>query len=139
MRSDISHLERFRHTKPDKPMATKEGDRFGVFYIENAGTAFIIIFDNGAPFDGDPGSGWEHASMRVKSPSGQERVPTWSEMCWLKGLFWEDEECVAQLHPPRSEYVNCHPNVLHLWREVGKDFPRPPSDLVGPKGVTLKR
>lgn len=127
MRSDISHLERFRHTKADKPMATKEGDPFGVFYIENAGTAFIIIFDNGSE------SGWEHASMRVKAPSGQERLANWSEMCWLKGLFWEDEECVAQIHPPKSEYINCHPYVLHLWKEVGKQFPRPPSLLVGPK------
>ena len=138
MKTDISHLEKFRHTRPDKPMATKEGDRFGVFYIQNAASAFIIIFDDGSDHEGEKGSGWEHLSARVKMHSG-ERVPTWSEMCWLKSLFWDDEECVAQLHPPKSEYVNCHPHVLHLWKQVGQDFPRPPSMLVGPKGVTLKQ
>jgi hypothetical protein len=53
-------------------------------------------------------------------------------MCFVKDLFWDDEECVMQLHPPKSDYVNCHPNCLHLWKPVGQDIPRPPSELVGP-------
>ncbi len=137
MKSDLSHLEKFRHTKPGTAMSSNEGDRYGVFYIPNARTQFIFIMDDGTDHgDGRP-TGWEHVSLRAKDYSG-ERVPTWSEMCWAKDLFWDDEECVAQLHPPKSEYVNCHPNVLHLWREVGAQFPRPPSLLVGPSTNNLK-
>jgi hypothetical protein len=133
MKTDISHLEKFRHTKAGTAMATKEGDRYGVFYIQNARTMFIMIFDDGHGMDGgEDGSGWEHLSLRAKDYSG-ERVPTWSEMCWAKDLFWDEEECAVQFHPPKSEYVNNHPFVLHLWRQVSREFPRPQSILVGIK------
>lgn len=55
--------------------------------------------------------GWEHVS--VSSSNG---IPTWGEMCKVRKLFWEDEELVIQFHPKKSEYVNLHPNCLHLWR-----------------------
>lgn len=71
---------------------------------------------------------WEHVSV-----SRQDRCPTWEEMCAIKSLFWIDpEDCVVQYHPPRSDYVNCHPFCLHLWRPVGITLPRPPSLMVGP-------
>lgn len=57
---------------------------------------------------------WEHVSV-----SAQYGVPTWAEMCWIKKQFWEPEDWVVQFHPAQSEYVNIHPNVLHLWRPVG--------------------
>ena len=38
-----------------------------------------------------------------------------------------------QFHPPRSEYVNNHPNCLHLWKPVGAEFSMPDSILVGIK------
>ena len=31
-------------------------------------------------------------------------------------LFFKDEECLMQLRPPKSEYVNVHDFVLHWWR-----------------------
>lgn len=70
--------------------------------------------------------GWEHVSV-----SRKDRVPTWDEMCQVKALFWGDEDCVVQFHPPKSEYVNNHPFCLHLWRPVGSEFPLPPSIMVG--------
>ena len=73
------------------------------------------------------GEGWEHVSV-----STSFRCPTWDEMCWIKGLFWDDEDCVVQFHPPRSEYVNAHPYCLHLWRPVGAQIATPPTHLVGP-------
>ena len=36
-----------------------------------------------------------------------------------KALFWDEDDCVIQYHPPRSEYVNNHQNCLHLWRPIG--------------------
>ena len=79
------------------------------------------------------GEGWEHVSV-----STQNRTPNWAEMCFIKSLFWGDEDTVIQFHPPRSEYVNMHPFCLHLWRpNAGQQIPLPPSILVGVKGVEL--
>jgi hypothetical protein len=74
------------------------------------------------------GGGWEHVSVSLV-----DRVPTWDEMCWVKSLFWDDEEAVMQLHPPKSDYVNHHPYCLHLWRPTTGKIPLPPSEMVGPK------
>lgn len=71
--------------------------------------------------------GWEHVSV-----SREDRVPTWAEMCEVKDLFFGPDEWVMQFHPAASEYVNFHPNCLHLWRPVGMNFPTPPAWMVGP-------
>jgi len=71
---------------------------------------------------------WEHVSVSLG-----HRVPNWTEMCFIKDLFWEDEECVVQYHPPKSQYVQNHPFVLHLWKHTNIPFPAPPSILVGIK------
>ncbi|HEX3577551.1 MAG TPA: hypothetical protein VHY33_03220, partial [Thermoanaerobaculia bacterium] len=65
--------------------------------------------------------------------SNQMRTPTWREMVSVKNECWDDEDVVMQLHPKKSEYVNCHPYVLHLWRPRHAVIPTPPSILVGPK------
>jgi hypothetical protein len=72
------------------------------------------------------GFGWEHVSS-----STIKRCPTWEEMCFIKDLFWDDEYCIIQYHPPKSEYINNHPYVLHLWRPINEEIPRPPKILVG--------
>lgn len=69
---------------------------------------------------------WEHVS--VSKHNGL--LPTWRQMCWIKSLFWEDEECVIQYHPPKSRYVNVHPGVLHMWRPVAETIPMPPIECV---------
>ncbi len=71
--------------------------------------------------------GWEHVSVSCK-----KRCPNWIEMCFIKDLFWGEEECVVKFHPPKSEYVNHHPFCLHLWKPPF-DIPTPPSEFVGPK------
>lgn len=125
MKSDWSHLEPFRKTAG--PMASPEGEHFGAFYLTHVRTAIIVIASDGS--DDVP---WEHVSARARDHKG-ERVPTWEEMYWLKSLFWDDEECVVQYHPPKSDYVNNHPHVLHLWKPIGIEMPRPPSIAVGLK------
>lgn len=72
------------------------------------------------------GGGWEHVSVSLS-----RRCPTWEEMCIIKDIFWDDEECVVQYHPPKSEYVNVHPYCLHLWKKVGVNFETPPKEFVG--------
>lgn len=71
---------------------------------------------------------WEHVSV-----STAVRCPTWAEMCYVKGIFWDAEDVVMQLHPRASEYVNCHPYCLHLWRPIGIEIPTPPFITVGPE------
>ena len=74
------------------------------------------------------GHPWEHVSVSLA-----ERCPTWDEMCAVKAIFWRDDEAVIQFHPPESEYVNCHPHCLHLWKPVGRTIPLPPPMAVGPQ------
>lgn len=80
--------------------------------------------------------GWEHVSVHAyrgtKGPSSKLRTPTWKEMAYIKRLCWDEEDVVVQFHPRKSEYVNVHPHVLHLWRSSTQLFPTPPPILVGP-------
>ena len=69
--------------------------------------------------------GWEHVSV-----STPKYIPTWLEMCFIKNLFWGDEDMVIQFHPPKSEYVNNCDTCLHLWRPIDKEIPRPKKELV---------
>lgn len=80
------------------------------------------------------GLGWEHVSITLRdNKKGKfvERTPTWQEMCYLKDMFWSDDETVVQYHPPKSDYVNNHPYCLHLWRPTDIELPRPHKSLVG--------
>lgn len=77
------------------------------------------------------GEGWRHVSVTVE---GESKPPSWSIMCKIKDLFWDNEDWVVQFHPAKSEYVNNHPGCLHLWQPTNADFPKPDSILVGIKG-----
>ncbi len=122
MKTDWQHLEAFRKT--DGHMASPEGARFGAFYFPIGTTQIIAIASDGS--DEVP---WEHVSLRARDHKG-ERTPSWSEMCKVKDLFWDDTECVVQYHPPKEDYVNHHKCVLHLWRPLHQEMPRPPKIAV---------
>jgi len=72
------------------------------------------------------GGGWEHVSVSLSV----KRTPDWEEMCMIKRMFWDPEDCVVQFHPPEADYVNIHPYVLHLWRKSGVNFETPPRIFV---------
>jgi len=64
------------------------------------------------------GIGFEHVSV-----SRPDVTPTWEEMCFIKDMFWEDEDLVVQYCVPKDKYVNNHKHCLHLWRKKGtNDF-----------------
>ena len=71
------------------------------------------------------GGGWEHVSVSLRN-----RCPTWDEMCLVKDIFWMDDECVVQFHPPKNEYINVHPYCLHLWKKIGEKADLPPKEFV---------
>jgi hypothetical protein len=104
--------------------ASRPGDLHGAFVIQGPRGAILRIISSGA----DTEYGWEHVSVSI-----DHRVPNWEEMCFVKDLFWGDEECVMQLHVPKSEHVNVHPNCLHLWKPTEGSILQPPSILVGTK------
>ncbi|RZG74996.1 hypothetical protein EXE10_20410 [Acinetobacter sp. WCHAc060033] len=92
----------------------------GAFWVKTKKHVFTVIAIDQM--------GWEHVSVSLPT-----RCPTWEEMCFIKSLFWSDDACVIQYHPAKSEYVNNHPNCLHLWRPVFDTMPVPPSQMVGVK------
>jgi hypothetical protein len=98
----------------------------GAFLITGPENVNLKIISCDARFP--ESEGWEHVSV-----STEDRCPTWKEMCFVKDLFWDSHECVIQFHPPLKEYVNYHPNCLHLWGYALSEIPTPPSILVGPK------
>jgi hypothetical protein len=102
----------------------------GCFLIPTSEKSYAVIASDGM--------GWEHVSVHVQVVRGNKIkhcTPTWEDMCFVKGQFWSDEDVVLQFHPKKSEYVNNHPNVLHLWRPTGDQIPTPPPILVGIKEI----
>ncbi len=116
----FNEAEKYRRPHP-LGFPHKEGDDFGWFMIpspnQNISLAVMV-----APSDSE----WQHISISTKT-----RCPNWQEMCFIKDLFFEDEETVVQFHPKKSEYVNMAKTCLHLWRWNKGEFPTPPKILVG--------
>lgn len=117
--------ENDRVTKSQFATSIKDGNN-GLFLIP-CGTDFIQCIAS-------DGMGWEHVSVTVRTKNRSiTQIPTWEVMQWMKEVFWDDEDVVIQFHPAKSEYVNNHPNVLHLWRPTDVVIPVPNSILVGLK------
>ncbi len=69
--------------------------------------------------------GWDHVSV-----SGDRRTPTWSEMEFVKRMFFESDAVCFQLHVGVAEHISIHPHVLHIWRSWDHDPPMPPKMMV---------
>lgn len=62
---------------------------------------------------------WEHVSV-----STQKHVPNWEEMCFVKNLFWRDDETVIQFHPAKEHYaMNDVRATKRIFFLIKKDFP----------------
>lgn len=120
-------LERWRYL--EGPFATKPGDTYGAFKIVAPRRRLQVIACDGR--DVGELSGWEHVSVSVIN---NNRLPTWEEMCYVKDLFWGENEMVVQYHPRRADYVS-NWRVLHLWRPIDQIIPAPPPILVGIKAL----
>lgn len=104
------------------------GNNGGFLVPINHGTvhAFCLVSD---------GHSYEHVSVTLYDKKNNliKRCPTWNEMCVIKDIFWDEEDCVMQLHPPKKDWVSIHEFCLHLWRPTEVEIPRPAYYLVGPK------
>jgi hypothetical protein len=107
--------------------------QYGAFDLPSVepGWRLALICDDGTHAEVVESWGWEHVSVRAWRGK-HSRTPTWKEMAFVKDTCWDAEDIVVQYHPPKSEYVNVHPHVLHLWRNRVQPFPRPSPILVGP-------
>lgn len=106
------------------PYASPEGFSCGRFQIPFRSYTLTVMVSDGKR------DGWEHVSVSLNN-----RTPNWKEMCYVKDLFWSEDETVVQYHPAKKDYVNCHPYCLHMWRNIEKPIECPPWILVGPKNV----
>lgn len=101
--------EKFRdHRMPQSSAAS--GTNAGAFSVPYKNLTLCCIVSDGA--------GWDHVSVHVYE---SKRCPTWEEMCFIKDLFFKDEEAVMQLHPAKSQHINNHPFTLHLWRPQSEE------------------
>lgn len=124
---NLKQLYKELSDRPDFMVDLKGFDGGRGYFVSGSCKGMTVIWSYGGS--------WEHVSI-----DGKKRMPTWEEMCELKDMFFNDDECCVQYHPPKSEYVNNIPYCLHIWKPIeqysGK-FPMPPSMFVGMKGVKL--
>ena len=70
-------------------------------YKTNSGCVIIVSIDGGK---------W-HLSI-----SHKDRSPTYDEIKEARYAMLPDDIYMAQIFPPKSEFVNLHTNCHHLWQ-----------------------
>lgn len=128
MRREFSKFIESGRVQLDRTPRTFPGDLWGCFKllcpITKQRLKIIVappdVSDQEMMEWGLSGEHFEHVSVSLGY-----RCPRWDEMCWVKDLFFEPEECVMQLHVPRSQHINDHPYCLHLWRPTKTPVPMP--------------
>lgn len=117
------------------------GDPFGAFMAESptrAGYMLLIMAAPGGVITNNITlkpieTKWDHVSIHASvNLTGTERntTPTWEEMDYVKGLFWDPGDVVMQLHVNDGRKIDIHKYTLHLWRPTDKEIPLPPPELV---------
>lgn len=115
----LKTINEIRENKKIKVIQSGEDDGYALAeHNHPKGKPITVVFSWGA--------GWGHVSA-----SYPNRCLTWEEMCFIKDWFFNEEECVVQYRPKKSEYVNRHPYCLHLWKQQGVEYTTPPMILVG--------
>ncbi len=124
MKKNNAEIEKYR-VSSGRMTSTAEDGNNGLFVARGPGGLDLICIVS-------DGYGWDHISVEVEIPSPltKQRLPRWEEMCFIKDLFWGEDECVIQYHPKKKDYINCHNYVLHLWKPQHGSIPMPPRKLV---------
>lgn len=125
MKKFSDHINKYRIKKGTLP----SDDSFGItgsWYIPlpSGAKAFVVSSEGMNQYP------WEHVSVSILK---QDRCSTWEEMCYIKSLFWNEDEAVVQIHPAKKDYVDNHKYCLHLWRPKNQELFLPPSILMGYK------
>lgn len=116
-------LEAFRVQIP--PYVSVPGDTYGIFEIPYKTVLLLVMACDASEEAPVSAAAWEHASVSLPN-----RCPTWEEMCFVKSLFWDEDETVMQFHPRRCEHMSTQSYCLHLWKKFGVNHELPPKELV---------
>ena len=117
MRKNNTKIEKYRDKAFEIRIYGQNGDNYnGVFRIKFENKDYFVIASNGKD--------WEHISVSGKN------IPNWKTMCFIKDLFFDENETVIQFHPKKSEYVNKSETCLHLWKPINKEIELPENILV---------
>jgi hypothetical protein len=115
--------EKYRDKDWERKLGGEGDDTCGCFTFTGPGRRTLACLASS-------GLGWRHVSVSLVMAPKQCR--TWAEMDFVKRLFWSDDECAMQLHPPRKDWVNYHEGCLHLWQPTECEIPQPDKSMVGP-------
>jgi hypothetical protein len=120
---DLNELNEFRHPGERRIAVnrTKEEAAIGGAFLLPAMAPskqrLQVIAANAA--------GWDHLSVSCRN-----RIPNWTEMEYVKRLFFKDDEAAMQLHLPPAKHINIKDYVLHIWRPHDTEIPLPPEIMV---------
>jgi hypothetical protein len=114
---DLSELIQYRIRHPQRGWGDSHGGCFKVQSPLQKNQDLFIIASNT--------DGWDHVSVSMK-----KRIPTWTEMDYIKRLFFEPDEVVMQLHPAEDQHINIMEYCLHLFRPQNEKIPLPPEWMV---------
>ena len=89
----------------------------GSGWVTIRGKMFSVVYSNGG--------GWDHVFVSLPN-----RCPTWDEMCDIKDIFFNENECCIEYHPKKQDYVNIHRYCLHIWKPQDVELPTPPKIFV---------
>ena len=120
---DLHALNRFRQPQLEIELyGSIGGSDEGVFAFRSPADSKVLRVI------ASKGDGWEHVSV-----SKTARTPSWTEMEYIKRLFFRPDEVCMQLHVAETEHISFHDHCLHIWRPLGVVIPLPPAWMVGPK------
>jgi len=65
------------------------------------------------------------------SISRKDRLPNYDEVKYARYAYLPDDITVAQLFPPKTDFVNMHQFCLHLWELAAPELwlPSPPKKI----------
>jgi len=126
MKQNNKEIEKWRLTKDkycgnDLLVSDETYGNNGVFLIPYKNVKLFVVASDQCR--------WEHVSIHVECVK-KKRTPFWEEMCFIKDLFWREDEEVIQFHPRKADYINCHPYTLHLWKNQDMIYELPPAVMV---------
>ena len=111
-------MKDWEQIRGDKRLQIRErGPDGGNGWVSVKGQNLVVVFSWGG--------GWDHVSVSLRN-----RCPTWDEMCTVKDIFFEPDECCVEYHPRKEDYVNFYPYCLHIWRPQKLKIPTPPTLFV---------
>ncbi len=75
-------------------------------------TEVYLLDYNTVIFSKEP---WKKKERLHASISHPFRLPTWEEVKYIRYKLFPDEMYVAQVLPPKKEYVDMHKNCFHMY------------------------